>query len=96
MEIHDGCSLTVNSGAKVQLKGTVEVDSGGVFILYDTAKMGSLARLIVRPGGKLVVDGGTLTSACPGEMWQGIEVVGDRTKRQIPQRTGDDLQYILL
>ena len=86
----------MSSGAKVWLKGTVEVDSGGVFILYDTAKMGSLARLIVRPGGKLVVDGGTLTSACPGEMWQGIEVVGDRTKRQIPQRTGDDLQYILL
>jgi hypothetical protein len=45
-------------------------------------------RLIVRPGGKLVIDGGRLTSACPGEMWQGIEVVGDHTKRQIPQWQG--------
>ena len=45
-------------------------------------------RIIVRPGGKLVVDGGTLTSACPGEMWQGIEVVGDRNKRQLPQWQG--------
>ena len=88
LEIKTGCTLTVLQGAKVQLKGTVEVDSGGVLILYDTAKMGDLARLIVRPGGKLVVDGGTLTSACSGEMWQGIEVVGDRTKRQITQYQG--------
>ena len=88
VEVHAGCSLTVQSGAKVQLKGTVEVDSGGVLFLYDTAKMGSLARLIVRPGAKLVVDGGTLTSTCPGEMWQGIEVVGERTKQQLPQFQG--------
>jgi hypothetical protein len=88
VEIHSGCSLTVQPGAKVQLKGIVEVDSGGVLILYDTAKMGTLARLIVRPGGKLVVDGGTLTSACDGEMWQGIEVVGDRTKRQLARYQG--------
>ena len=45
-------------------------------------------RLIVRPGGKLVVDGGTLTSACPNKMWQGVEVVGDRTKRQLAQYQG--------
>jgi len=88
VEIHDGCAVTVQPGAKVELKGTVEVDSGGMLILYDTAKMGDLARLIVRPGGKLVVDGGTLTSACPNEMWQGIEVVGDRTKQQLAQYQG--------
>ena len=39
-------------------------------------------RLIVRPRGFLTLDHTTLTSACPGEMWQGIEVVGDRTKQQ--------------
>ena len=88
VEIHAGCSLIVRPGAKIQLKGIVEVDSGGVLTLYDTAKMGNLSRLIVRPGGKLVVDGGTLTSACPGELWQGIEVVGDRTKRQLAQYQG--------
>ena len=85
VEIHAGCSLIVRPGAKIQMKGIVEVDSGGVLTLYDTAKMGNLSRLIVRPGGKLVVDGGILTSACPGEMWQGIEVVGDRTKKQLAQ-----------
>lgn len=88
VEIREGCSLTVREGADVCLKGTVEVDSGGVLTLYDTAKMGDLSRLIVRPGGKLIVDGGTLTSACDDVMWQGIEVVGDRTKRQQPQYQG--------
>ena len=88
VEIHAGCSMTVRPGANVCLKGIVEVDSGGVFNLYDTAKMGNLSRLVVRPGGKLVVDGGTLTSACDDVMWQGIEVVGDPTKRQIPQWQG--------
>ena len=38
--------------------------------------MDSTARIIVRPGGKLIVDGGTLTSACAGEMWKGICVEG--------------------
>ena len=39
-------------------------------------RMDSTARIIVRPGGKLIVDGGTLTSACAGEMWKGICVEG--------------------
>ena len=64
------------------------VDSLATLTVTDTVYMSSKARLIVRPGGKLVIDGGTLTSACPGEMWQGIEVMGDRTKRQIPQWQG--------
>jgi hypothetical protein len=88
LEVKAGCAVTVQQGAIVCLKGIVEVDSGGVFNLYDTAKMGDLSRIIVRPGGKLVVDGGTITSACSGEMWQGIEVVGNPDKRQIPQWQG--------
>ena len=38
--------------------------------------------IIVRPGGKLIVNGGTLTNACDGEMWQGIIVEGDSSLRQ--------------
>ena len=64
------------------------IDSLSTLTINDTIYMLSDARLIVRPGGKLVVDGGTLTSACDGEMWQGIEVVGDRTKRQLAQYQG--------
>ena len=67
---------------------TVVVDSGVTLTVTCTVEMSPGTRLIVHPGGKLVLDGGKLTSACPNEMWQGVEVVGDRTKRQIPQWQG--------
>ncbi|MDR0970172.1 MAG: hypothetical protein LBM67_06520, partial [Lentimicrobiaceae bacterium] len=41
-------------------------------------------KIIVQPGGKLVIDGGTLTSACEDQMWQGIEVWGTRSRSQYP------------
>ena len=66
----------------------VVVDSGGTLTVTCQVEMSQNARLSIRPGGKLVVDGGTLTSACSGEMWQGIEIVGDRNKRQLPQWQG--------
>jgi len=37
------------------------------------------AAIIIEPRGKLIVNGGTLTSACPDQMWQGITVIGDPT-----------------
>ena len=60
----------------------VTIDSLATLTITDTLLCRSSSRLIVRPGGKLIVDGGTLTSACAGEMWQGIEVVGNRTQHQ--------------
>jgi len=39
------------------------------------------ARIIVKPGAKLIIDGGTLTSACHGS-WPGIEVWGDYNQSQ--------------
>jgi hypothetical protein len=82
LQIMAGCTLDLRPGADVRIGGTLTVDSGGVALIGDTACFTPSARIIVRPGGKLIVDGGTLTSACAGEMWQGIEVVGDRTKHQ--------------
>ena len=58
------------------------IDSLATLTITDTLYVGKGARIIVRPSGKLIVDGGTLTSACAGEMWQGIEVVGNRTQHQ--------------
>ncbi len=45
-------------------------------------------RIVVRPSGCMTINHTTLTGACPNEMWQGIEVVGDRTKRQLAQFQG--------
>ncbi|MBR4912523.1 MAG: S8 family serine peptidase [Bacteroidales bacterium] len=86
-------NITLNSGITYPdtfvLSREVVVDSLSMLTWQDkTVLCTPDCRLIVRPGGKLVVDGGTLTSACPNEMWQGIEVVGDRTKQQLAQYQG--------
>ena len=64
------------------------VENGKTLTVTGTLYCAAGTRIIVRPGGKLIVDGGTLTSACAGEMWQGIEVVGDRTKHQTAANQG--------
>lgn len=45
------------------------------------------AKIIVEPGGKLVINGGLLTSTC-GDLWQGIEVWGNPQLSQIPANQG--------
>ena len=45
-------------------------------------------RIIVPVGGYFMINHTTLTSACPGEMWQGVEVMGDSTKQQILHNQG--------
>ncbi len=64
------------------------IDSLVTLTVTDTLFMADNARIIVRPGGKLVVDGGTLTSACDAEMWPGITVLGHSGQRQIAQNQG--------
>jgi hypothetical protein len=88
--LYDNISISSNTtwSNTCTINGIISVDSLSILTITGTVHGTSSARLIVRPGGKLIVDGGTLTSACPNEMWQGIEVVGDRTKRQLPQYQG--------
>ena len=64
------------------------VENGKTLTVTGTLYCAAGTRLIVRPGGTLIVDGGTLTSACADEMWQGIEVAGDRTKHQTATNQG--------
>lgn len=45
------------------------------------------AGIVVMPGGKLIVDGGTLTCKDFG-LWEGIRVLGNRTLPQEPQNQG--------
>ena len=83
-------NITSNTtwSAETYLPVTAIIDPNVTLTITGNLLCGGGGRLIVRPGGKLVVDGGTLTSACDGVMWQGIEVVGDRTKRQQSQYQG--------
>lgn len=49
------------------------------------------ASIIVKQGGTLIVDGGTLTNYCD-EMWQGIQVWGDSDKHQYSHSGGQYYQ----
>ena len=60
----------------------IVIDSLATLTITCTLEMVDSARIIVRPGGKLIVNGGTLTNACDGEMWQGIIVEGNANIRQ--------------
>ena len=80
-------NLTLNSSLSYPdtfvLSREVVVDSLTMLTWQDkTVLCTPDCRLIVRPRGLLTLNHTTLTSACPNEMWQGIEVVGDRTKQQ--------------
>ncbi|MDY6326072.1 MAG: hypothetical protein SPL47_02005, partial [Bacteroidales bacterium] len=67
---------------------TLVIDSMATLTVKDSLLFTPTARLIVRPGGKLLVDGGVLTSACEGGMWRGIEVMGNPGKRQEARHQG--------
>ena len=83
-------NITSNTtwSTETYLPVTATIDPNVTLTITGNLLCGGGGRLVVRPGGKLIVDGGVLTSACAGEMWQGIEVVGDRTKRQQSQYQG--------
>ena len=77
-------TFTINPGADFTggVASEIIVDSLSTLYVYDTVRLCREARIIVRPGGKLIVDGGTLTNACDGEMWEGIIVEGHSHLRQ--------------
>jgi len=44
--------------------------------------------ITIKPGGRLIIDGGTLTNVCNDEMWGGIFVSGNTHLPQTPQNQG--------
>ncbi|MDR3047889.1 MAG: M4 family metallopeptidase [Bacteroidales bacterium] len=54
----------------------VFVTSGAILTITDNISFMRNRGIIVEPGGTLIINGGTLTSACPNEKWKGIIVKG--------------------
>lgn len=65
--IEDGAKLTITQG-----------NSNSI-----TLMMLPESKIVVKPGGKLILDGCTLDCYCNNDMWQGIQVWGDNTKDQL-------------
>ncbi len=54
--------VIINPGANVKLTGTVRLALG--------------TKIIIKPGGKLIINEAALTTSCDG-LWKGIEIQGD-------------------
>ena len=68
--------------------GTITIHAGATLTITSTVQCENLTNFVVNPGGKLIIDGGTLTAACPGKLWQGIVVLGDSYLPQTAQNQG--------
>ncbi|MBU0765499.1 MAG: cellulase family glycosylhydrolase, partial [Bacteroidetes bacterium] len=71
----------------VSFTGDVVVEQGATLTIKSDAFFTENAKLIVKPGGKLIVDGGRLTANC-GEMWAGVRVLGNPDVQQTPDGQG--------
>ncbi|MBQ4475243.1 MAG: S8 family peptidase, partial [Bacteroidales bacterium] len=75
-------------GSTSVIAGTFTISNGSTVTISSIAKCSPNAKIIILPGGKLVVNGGTLTNLCTGKMWDGIYVKGNKTQRQLAQYQG--------
>ncbi len=78
INVTKGGLLKLEQGASVKMHDTVliQIDSSARMIIENNVKFGKNAKVIVKPGGKLVVNGATLTSDSVTVLWRGIEVWG--------------------
>lgn len=80
IEIEDGENITWDSPRN--LKGDLVVKAGGNLTIQCSVGFPTDGKLIVERGGRLVIDGGQVTSNC-GSFWKGIEVHGYYNKEHL-------------
>ena len=61
-----------NTGKHVN--STITIPNNVTLTITSTVTCDAQVAIIIQPGGKLIINGGTLTNACLGEMWQGVTV----------------------
>ncbi len=71
----------VGAGITKTFFGDVRVPTGNVYTIYGTVEMAADCKIIVERGAKLIIDGGTITKACP-DFWPGIELWGNSNAAQ--------------
>jgi hypothetical protein len=67
----------------IEMDRSIEIDSGATLTIQGTVKLPTRAKIFVKQGAKLILDGGTLTNKCFYN-WQGIEVWGSSDLPQWP------------
>ena len=92
-------TLTVWNGYNRTVRGIIKVNTGATLRIESSFLRfkGEDCGIVVDRGGKLIVDGSTLTTSCHNTdyMWKGIEVWGNRNEHQFPVN-GTYLQGVLI
>jgi len=90
--------LTINEDETwdfaIKMYQDIVVESGNTLTISCEVKMPINGKVIVKPEGRLVVDGGRITSA-HSQPWQGIQVWGNKTAHQFPDASGNYQQGYL-
>lgn len=68
--------------APAHLSGDLIVESGGQLTIKEQVRVAPDAKIIVKPNGRLILDGGVLTTDCSGERWEGVIVEGNTDESQ--------------
>lgn len=63
------------------VKSNIIIPNGATLTIEGILNMPENSQIIIEKGGKLIVDGGTITNQC-GKMWRGIEVRGNMNASQ--------------
>jgi hypothetical protein len=71
----------------VNLHSDLIIEPGVTLTIKKEVYVNPAAKIIVKRGAKLIVDGGKITSAC-GELWKGVEVWGTTSQSQNPTYQG--------
>lgn len=83
-------------GSETYIDHDVIVENGGVLTIENTVFMGEYTKIIVKPGGKLVLDYRAVLTGLCGSMWQGIEVWGNKNAHQYEVNASYQQGYVEL
>lgn len=64
---------TVNWHSDKTINGNITINGNSILTVNCRVKFAKSSKIVIKPGGKLIIDGGMLTNACDSA-WQGIEV----------------------
>ncbi len=73
-----------NADATINANVIVENNADLTITNNCTISINEFAKIIVKPGGKLIIDNATITTKCEKAYWKGIEVWGNDNLPQIP------------
>ncbi len=73
---------------ELYINGTFTINNGHVVTISCIGHCFPDAKIVVKPGGKLIIDDGGLISYCPNKMWEGIRVLGNKNLQQLATNQG--------